>query len=165
MCYQLDNSNCLPWNQYCDLLKAGSMSSTLAHPGSTGEDIWALTSYYVYFVFNISIKCQLVFIQKAIKGFACQCVFFYFNLNLLVKVLIFAMLCSFSVMARIIKSQENPEGKQSNKAVLCFVAGMIIQTEVQSKNHAFLNAVGKWVDEYPASFLPPCHSNKKRICI
>lgn len=53
------------------------------------------------------------------------------------------MLCSFSVMARIIKSQENPEGKQSNKAVLCFVAGTIIQTEVQSKNHAFLNAVGK----------------------
>ena len=65
---------------------------------------------------------------------------------------VFAMLCSFPVMARIIKSQENPKGKQSNKAVLCFVAGMIIQTEGQSKNHAFLNAMGKWVDEYPASF-------------
>lgn len=56
-------------------------------------------------------------------------------------------------MARIIKSQENPEGKQSNKAVLCFVAGMIIQTEVQSKNHAFLNAGGnEWMSTLPLSY-------------
>lgn len=97
-------NNCLPWNQHCGLLKPGSASSTLAHSRSIGEGIWPLTSYYVSFGFNIPVKGQLVFIQKSVKGFACQCVLFYFNLNLLVKVSVFAMLCSFPVMARILKS-------------------------------------------------------------
>lgn len=65
--------------------------------------------------------------------------------NLLVKVLVFVMHfencsdLSSPVVARIIiKPYENLVDKQSNKAVLCFVADVIIQTEGQAKKTILL---------------------------
>lgn len=64
--------------------------------------------------------------------------------DLLVKVLVFVMHfencsdLSSPVVARIIKPYENLVDKQSNKAVFCFVADMIIQTEGQAKKTTLL---------------------------
>lgn len=78
--------------------------------------------------------------------------------DLLVKVLVFVMHfencsdLSSPVVARIIKPYENLVDKQSNKAVLCFVADMIIQTEGQAKKTTLLWM--QWRNKW-RSILPP----------